>query len=257
MVKEMPERGEIVVCKITKILDYGVFVDLLEFEGLTGFVHISQVASSWIKNIRNFVKENQIRAAKVINIDHSKNQIDLSLVKVTSGMQRQKIEEWKQFKRTQKLIEILAKDQGKDFDETWNDVAEPLLDDYETLYSAFEEIALKGEQAVSKSIPKEWISPLIKLVKKNIEIPERQVRGIVELHCFQPDGIEAIKQVLIEARDSFKGIEVNYKGSGKNTIVSTAPDYKTAEKNLKAFGEKAVSLIKERKGNGLFEVDDK
>jgi len=72
--EEFPEVGEIVIGKIVKVLDYGVFMDLIEYEGLQGFVHISNVSSSWIKNIRNFVKEGQIRAGKVTNIDQSKNQ---------------------------------------------------------------------------------------------------------------------------------------------------------------------------------------
>ncbi|RLG70219.1 MAG: translation initiation factor IF-2 subunit alpha, partial [Candidatus Iainarchaeum archaeon] len=79
---EYPEIGEIVVVKVKKILSYGVFVELLEYDGLTGFVHISEVASSWVKNIRNFVKENQIRAAKVLKVIPEKEQVDLSFEKV-------------------------------------------------------------------------------------------------------------------------------------------------------------------------------
>ncbi|MEM4326555.1 MAG: S1 RNA-binding domain-containing protein [Candidatus Diapherotrites archaeon] len=95
---ELPEQGEIVIGKITKVLDYGVFLELLEYEGVQGFVHISNVSSSWIKNIRNFVKEGQIRAGKVIAIDEKKNQIDISFTKVPPNAQREKIEEYRQTK---------------------------------------------------------------------------------------------------------------------------------------------------------------
>jgi polyribonucleotide nucleotidyltransferase len=52
-VKQWPQVGEIVVVNVDKVLDYGVFCSLLEYPGATGFVHISQVASSWIKNEQN------------------------------------------------------------------------------------------------------------------------------------------------------------------------------------------------------------
>src|SRR3989339_2184647 len=112
-IENLPEPGEIIIGRIFKVLDYGVFMELLEYEGLQGFVHISNVSSSWIKNIRNFVKEGQIRAGKVINIDRSKRQVDISLTKVSQNSQREKIEEYRQGKRAQKLVELLAQKLGE------------------------------------------------------------------------------------------------------------------------------------------------
>ena len=89
---DFPEQGEIVIGRISKVLGYGVFLDLLDYEGLQGFVHISNVSSSWVKNIRNFVKEGQIRAGKVVSVDSSKNQVDVSFTKVSANIQRAKIE---------------------------------------------------------------------------------------------------------------------------------------------------------------------
>ena len=90
---EFPQVGETVVIKIIKVLDYGAFAELPEYDNLKGFIHISQIATGWIKNIRNFVKEGQMRAAKVQNIDTAKNQIDLNLTKVSPAAQRAKINE--------------------------------------------------------------------------------------------------------------------------------------------------------------------
>ena len=85
MGQKLPVIGEIVVVKVLRVLDYGAFVELLEYGNAKGFVHVSQIASRWVKNIRNFVKENQVRAAQVLSIDQSKGQIDLSLTKVSPG----------------------------------------------------------------------------------------------------------------------------------------------------------------------------
>src|SRR3989338_5941807 len=106
----LPELNEYVVCKVTKILDYGVFADLVEYQGYSGFVHISQVASGWIKNIRNFAKENEVRVAKVLHVDEEKKQIDLSFTKVSTSDERARLDAWKKMKRAQKLVEIIAKE---------------------------------------------------------------------------------------------------------------------------------------------------
>src|SRR3989338_3209840 len=135
---EFPEQGEVVIGRISKVLDYGVFLELLEYEGVQGFVHISNVSSSWIKNIRNFVKDGQIRAGKVIHIDQYKKQVDISLTKVSANSQREKIEEYRQGKRAQKLIELLAQKVGAKPEEAWAEVAGPLLEKYDSLFDGFQ-----------------------------------------------------------------------------------------------------------------------
>ena len=70
--------GEIVEGKITVVKDYGVFVDL--GEGKTGMVHISEVAQTYVNQIRDFVKENDVVKVKVISIGDD-GKINLSIKK--------------------------------------------------------------------------------------------------------------------------------------------------------------------------------
>lgn len=58
--------GDIIEGKIIAVKDYGVFVDL--GEGKTGMVHISEIAQSYVSEIRDFVKENDVVKLKVLNI---------------------------------------------------------------------------------------------------------------------------------------------------------------------------------------------
>lgn len=252
---ELPEQGDVVICRITKVLDYGVFVELLEYEGIQGFVHISQVSSSWVKNIRNFVKEGQMRAAKVSNIDRYKNQIDLSLNKVTPRLQRTKINDWKQLKRSQKMIEVLAKQKKVDADTAWEEIAEPLLENYETLLEAFQAILAHGESA-AKGVPKKWVAPLIELVEKSIEPPRKTIKGSLTATSTEPEGIEIIKKALLSGKDTIKGadLEIFYTGSGKYTIRSTSHDYRTAERAVKEFVDAAEASMK---GHGVLEFSGK
>lgn len=253
--KKLPVIGEIVVVKINRVLDYGAFAELLEFDNAKGFVHVSQIASRWVKNIRNFVKENQIRAALVLNIERDKDQIDLSLTKVSQGDQRVKIEEWKQGKRCQKLLEILAQQNKKSVEQIWNEIANPLIQEFGSLYAGFQEIAINKEYAIP-FIDKKFVPTLVELVEKNIEIPKKTLRGTLELESLASNGVEIVKNALIDARKAVPRnakLEIIYSGSGRYAIKATSFDFKLADKALQSYVEKATALMQAAHGKARFE----
>ena len=70
------EPGKIVTGKVTGISPFGAFISL--GEGKTGLVHISEVALSYVKNISDFLKENDEVKVKIVGIDE-KGKISLSI----------------------------------------------------------------------------------------------------------------------------------------------------------------------------------
>ncbi len=70
------EVGMIVDGKVSGITSFGAFVDLPD--GSTGMVHISEVASTFVKEIRDFVKEGQQVKVKVLSVGE-KGKIGLSI----------------------------------------------------------------------------------------------------------------------------------------------------------------------------------
>ena len=254
---EYPEQGEIVIGKITKVLNYGVFMELIEYDNMQGFVHISEVSTSWVKNIRNFVKEGQIRAGKVTNVYPEKKQIDISLTKVSSKLQRSKIEEYKQFKRIQKLLELLAEDMKEKHEVAWAEVAEPLLKHYDSLYEAFNAIRLNGESE-AKGVSNKWLKPLVEMVEKNFELPIKTVKAKVLISVPDSGGIEVIKKTLNDVqKKAGSALEIFYEGSGIYSMKVSAPDYKSAEKNLKEIYEGLNSIIVSSNGKTEFERVEK
>ncbi|MFN0239216.1 S1 RNA-binding domain-containing protein, partial [Hydrogenobacter sp. Uz 6-8] len=89
-----PEAGELIVGEVDEIADFGVFVDLTEYRDRRGLVHISEVASGWIKNVRDHVREGQTIVAKVLSVDEDAQQIDLSLKDVNEHQRKETIQEW-------------------------------------------------------------------------------------------------------------------------------------------------------------------
>jgi len=63
------EIGSIVTGKVTGITKFGVFVAL--GNGKSGMVHISEVAPVFVKEIRDFVTDNQEVTVKIVSIDEN------------------------------------------------------------------------------------------------------------------------------------------------------------------------------------------
>ena len=71
------EVGAIVEGKVTGITKFGAFVELPEKK--TGMVHISEVAPTFVKEIRDFITEGQTVKVKVLSVDVKKRRIGLTM----------------------------------------------------------------------------------------------------------------------------------------------------------------------------------
>ncbi len=74
------EVGAIFEGKVTGITKFGVFVEFAE--GKTGMVHISEVASTYVKEIRDHIQEGQTVKVKVLAVAED-GKISLSIKKAT------------------------------------------------------------------------------------------------------------------------------------------------------------------------------
>lgn len=80
------EVGMIVEGKVTGITKFGAFVDLSE--GKTGMVHISEVAPTFVNEIRDFLTEGQTVKVKVLSIGED-GKISLSIKKALPQQPKQ------------------------------------------------------------------------------------------------------------------------------------------------------------------------
>jgi Predicted RNA binding protein (contains ribosomal protein S1 domain) len=60
------EPGEIIDGKVQGITSFGAFIELPG--GLVGLVHISEIADTYVKDVKDFVKEGDSVKVKVLNI---------------------------------------------------------------------------------------------------------------------------------------------------------------------------------------------
>lgn len=254
--REFPAEGDLVIATVTKIANHGAYVTLDEYEGKEGLVHISEVSQSWVRNIRNFLKEGQKVVTKVLRTDPHKGFIDLSIRRVTEQQKREKIQEWKRAQKAENLLDLAAKKLGKTLDEAYEKVGWPLEDKYGEIYAGLEEAAEKGEQPIlDAGVSEEWSKVIAELAKAYVETPKVKIKGIFELTCLKHDGVEAIKKALIAAEKVTGGdvnVEIYTVGAPRYKIEVTAKDYRQAESIMKEAVNAALTVIKEEGGRGTF-----
>ncbi len=234
--------------------NFGAFVTLEEYGGKEGFIHIAEVARGWIKYIRDYVREGQKVVCKVLKVDADKGHIDLSLKAVNEHQRREKIQEWKNAQKAEKLLEIVAARQKKDLEWAHSTFVSDLVDTFGSLYAAFEECAIDEDALEREGFRDKWTEAFLEVAKENIVPPMVKINGYLEMSCPVPDGIVHLREVLtgIQKEDGIS-IQVQYIGAPRYRVVVRAPDYKTAEEELQRAAADALEQIRSRGGDGKFQ----
>ncbi len=73
------EAGSIVEGKVTRITNFGAFVELED--GKVGLIHISEVADVYVNDVHDFLSEGDTVQVKVVNVDGNKIALSLKQAK--------------------------------------------------------------------------------------------------------------------------------------------------------------------------------
>lgn len=253
--KDYPDEGELIVGSVVKVQNYGAFVSLDEYPDREGFIHIAEIATGWVKRIRNHIKEKQKVVCKVMHVDRSKNHVDLSLKRVNEHQRREKVQEWKNAKKAERLMEMVSSRINLPVEQCYRDFGSDLIKKYGSLYAAFEEFVYDVETVRSDGFGGNWLEDFEAVARDNISIPFVEITGHLEVNSWLPDGVDHIRVALLNAEQSeFEDVEiqVKYIGAPRYIITVKAPDYKIAEDELKKAVEKVSEYIKKYDGTCEF-----
>jgi translation initiation factor 2 subunit 1 len=223
--RNLPEKGALVMGTVKSIFDHGVYVDLDEYEDLQAYCHVSEVSSTWVRNIRNVMRLGKKVVGRVMRV--KENQIDISIKRVSDELKRTKVEEWKRYKTAITFLEMAAKQRKIDLDTARTEVEDASDEHYGSLFHAFEESLFKGESIFTDvGISEDWAKVLTDVARKNLTIPKVEITRDVEIICWEGDGINIIKKALKDALKAREEIDAGEKELNLQLFTRGAPIYR-------------------------------
>lgn len=244
---------------VEDIVDYGAYVRLDEYDK-KGLLHISEISSSWVRNIRNFVRENQKVVLKVLRVDRTKGHVNLSLRRVTKRGKIEKIKAWKRRRKAKVLLQTVAEEMGVPFEQVYQQAGLPMEKKY-GLYEALEEVVKEGVEVLTEiGVPDKLATALAEVAKERVSIPLVEVRGIVELKCMHPNGAKVIREAFVKADNSLDSDNAKTRfyvvSPPRYRIEVMAENYKKAETVLQNVADNVISKVAEAGGQGSFQREE-
>ncbi len=108
--------GDIIECEVSGITDYGVFVKI--DNGYDGLIHISEISEKYVSNLERLFIKGDIIEVKVLDVDHNKKQVKLSIKENKQKSKRKKpIEEKGEgFKPLKEKLDYWVKEKLKELE---------------------------------------------------------------------------------------------------------------------------------------------
>ncbi|MDE1823228.1 MAG: S1 RNA-binding domain-containing protein, partial [Candidatus Micrarchaeota archaeon] len=213
---------------ITKIMPHGAYCRLVEYN-TDAYLPIAEVASGWIKNIHEFIKEGQQEVAKTIFVDQAKRAVDVSLKKATTKDKKTKIDDYNFEKRSQGIFNKAIETAGKAGE---SEAIKKEISKTTPTYTELINDIYEGKDPLSAFNDKQFRQSLYDLVFKTIKPKSYTVSYNMEMRSTDPKfGARKIKEILSEVEKI--GVEVLYLGAPHYKLVSTDSSYPKAEAKIK------------------------
>ncbi|MFX1513557.1 MAG: S1 RNA-binding domain-containing protein [Promethearchaeota archaeon] len=218
-----PQKGELCLCTCTKVSSHGAYFSLSEYEHLgkeVGFIHISELSRTWIRNIKSHIREGQHVVAKVLRVDAPKNEIDMSVRRVTESQKRAKMQATKYEQHAKNLVRVAGEELKFD-QEKQNEYRRMMSRVFGSVYDALTEARLNGADVlIEAGLPKEVAKILTRIAETRLEAPSVTLIGIATTEIDDPRGIELL-------RGSYLGISSKIPRGVQIKITSlSAPNYR-------------------------------
>ncbi len=251
---EWPLEDELVVCTVKRVLDYGAFVTLDEYQDKEGFIHIAEIASGWVKYIGNHIREKAKVVTKVLRVDPRREHIDLSLKRVNDHQKRAKIQEWRRNTKMLKLFELLSKRIEKELKLCYREFGFSLMEKYGSLYNSFEAVSINNNVLEEDGFQGDWVEHFVDIARTNITPPYVSISEKIYLFSPAPNGVEHVKEAIGSViKNSEENVKITYVGAPEYRISVIARDYKNAESVMANTAGDVIDKITSTGGYGSFD----
>lgn len=253
--KKFPSIDDVVIAKVINISEYGIEVELIEYNNIAGFINCSEVSRKKKVNFNNLLNIGKDILVHVIQVDQSKNMIDLSKrtisdedIKQFTDTHKTHIQLYNLFKQLYMKINNIIQLEKINQDDMYNFMSNTLFEiqtKFENVY-LIEKITNKETnseiiesidfdidfdciQTVTKD---EFKKNLDEYIDKKINKNKPELTETIKLMTYSADGLSDIKYTLNfksftefnELKKDFD-IKINYISGSVYSIILNQKDY--------------------------------
>ena len=245
----LPERDELVICRITKLFPNSAYATLVEYNK-TGMIHVSEVAKRWVRDIREFVKEHQYVVCRVMKVEDES--IQLSIKRVYREQSTSKLNEFKRERKAEKMLEMAGEKLGLNLDKSYDEIGYLLDENFGSISKALS-FALKDPDLLKKKgVPDKWVKVLHEIAEKNYVEKEYSVIANLTLVSYASDGVKKIQKALSKAEEA--DLEVNYISAPKYTLQAKGNNIKELQARVEKVAEEITRELRKSGGNAEYSI---
>ncbi|MCL4373673.1 MAG: S1 RNA-binding domain-containing protein [Candidatus Marsarchaeota archaeon] len=244
----MPKIGEFIIAQISKVMPFGAYCTLPEYNNLEVFLPIKEISSGWIKNIHEFIREGQMVVCTVAYYDKERNTVDVSIKKVPQGKAKEKIRQYNLEKRLQAMLHQVLKSQHADSDEAR--IKEQLLSEFGSYVNFAENTLSDTAEFKSSKLPKkvkEAFLEQLEHIQKNKKYEVSYIATVYTTNAM--NGATDLRNALGKAAKT--GVDIKYISAPKYRIMAAGTDYSDAEGKIK----KAEAALRSSLPGGFVELE--
>jgi len=238
MKKRVPEKDELVMCKIVSIDDMGVICNLLEYNNLEGFLPLSEISRKRIRSVLRHVREGQKQVLQVLRVDTERKFTDLSKKYITPSERETGTDKYNKGKTVHSISKFLAEKHGIDLDEVKKILIYPLYKKFGHPFDAFKLLSFQDVDIYAgMEVDPKLKEDLIAIVKKRMAVHPVKIGADIQITCYSDEGIDEIKKALRRGLEEGKEAEV------KIQLISS-PSYSIWLITIDdKYGEKVISRV--------------
>lgn len=257
-----PEVEDYVMVNVENVEQLGAYVTLLEYDGIEGMVLLSELSRRRIRSVNKLIRVGKKEAVLVLRVDSKKGYVDLSKRRVIAEDKDAFDFKYNKAKHVHSILYNVAKKKQYLLRDLYEVIGWPLYEKYGHAYDGFK-LALAHPKQVLGSLEgatEEVVEAVLKEITMRMKAQPVKVRADIEVTCFAPAGIDAIREALLEGKKAAEAagddvqVSIRLVAPPRYVLFVTHMDPKVGidvlQKGIKKIGE----VIKSKRGRMLVKI---
>ena len=199
--QQYPQVDELVMAEVKSIEEMGAYVALKEYNNIEGMILLSELSRRRIRSINKIIRVGRLECVMVLRVDQEKGYIDLSKRRVSEEEVGKCEERYQKAKTVHSILRHVAEVRPEidKLEDLYVKFGWPVEKKHGNAYDAFKKaMTLNDDKLLFQglSIEEDLQKCIMENIRKRMTPQKSKIRADIEVHCFEYEGIEAVKKAL-------------------------------------------------------------